>query len=184
MDMYKKGELKGQKLSKRQLLCKPGFKQHLLQPLHHLPVEFQEEMLGNVTSKTMSLQEMKCSAEKFRSVEIVKKRFLCITNSKNWEEASARFPDFVTPHKLEQFLPLNFKKGIPEVFRNYCDAALSNNTPVASAGSEDRALLVCGEFSTITIQDIQGVWPKFSGANLIVTSASSVSIKIKYYRLI
>ena len=176
IDMYEKGELKGQKLSKRQLLRKPQFRQHLLQPLHHLPAEFKQEVLGAVNSKKMSLQDMKCSAEKFQSMELIKKKFVRITNSKSWEEACARFPGFVTPQKLKQFLSLNFRKEIPEVFKNYCDAALSYKTPVASAGSEDtRALLVCKEFSTITTQDIQSVWSKFCSADLIIASASSVS---------
>ena len=41
MDKYEKGALRGQKLSQKQLMVTPEFKQHLLQPLHHLDEEFQ-----------------------------------------------------------------------------------------------------------------------------------------------
>ena len=48
------------------------------------------------------------------------KVFVCVTSSKNWEEACLRFPDFV-----------NFKNGVPEVFCNYCDAAIASKSVVA-----------------------------------------------------
>ena len=41
MDKFEKGTLKGQKLSQKQLILTPEFKQQLLQPLHHLNEQFQ-----------------------------------------------------------------------------------------------------------------------------------------------
>ena len=175
MNSYEKGELKGQKLNTKQLLSKPEFKQHFLQPLHHLPLDYQLEMLDAVSSKAISLQEMKVCAGKFRSLEVVKRAFVRITNSKNWEEACARFPQFVTTQKLEQFLSLDFKKSVPEVFRIFCNAALSHKNPVAGIGAGNSQAFICHEFSSVTTQDIQGVFPKFSGANLIISSVPNVS---------
>ena len=99
---------------------------------------------------------------------------MCVTNSKNWEEACLKFPDFVTSNKLEQFTSLNFRNNIPEIFRNYCEAALSRKHAVAGVcgSGESPALLVC---CNVTTQEILAVYPKFAGAHLIITSIANVS---------
>ena len=72
----------------------------------------------------MFLTEMKSSAAQFHTMQQIRKMFVRITNSKNWEEACVRFPEFTCQEKLQKFLSLDYRHGPPEVFRNYCDAAL------------------------------------------------------------
>lgn len=79
-------------------------------------------------------------------IDVIKKMFVRITNSKNWEEACVQFPEFVKPSWLEQFLSLNFKNGVPEIFRNFCDAALENRNAVAGSVTGKNTLLVCCAF--------------------------------------
>ena len=48
MDMFEQGALKEQKLKKQQITAAPEFKQHLLQPLHHLKPDFQVNILTKI----------------------------------------------------------------------------------------------------------------------------------------
>ena len=79
MDLYEKGELRGQKLNRKQMLSTPEFKQHILQPLHNLPTQFQHKVLEDVLHKDISLQEMKTSAVKFWAMEAIRKSFVRLT---------------------------------------------------------------------------------------------------------
>ena len=108
MNALEKGKLKYQKLNRKQLVSTPEFKQHLFQPLHNLPVTFQVEVLEQVQESTIS---MKSSAVQFRSMELIRKAFVLITSSKNWEEACIHFPDFTSHERLS----LSFKHGPPEL---------------------------------------------------------------------
>ena len=69
MNMYEDGDLKHQKLSKKQLTTVPEFKQHHMQPLHNLQVSFQSAILQRVIDKEISLKEMKDEADNFRALE-------------------------------------------------------------------------------------------------------------------
>ena len=181
MNAYERGELKGQKLNRKQLSSTPEFKQHLFLPIHNLPMDFQEHILQEVHRKNLSLLEMKLSAVKFRSMDVIKRTFVRITCSKSWDEACVRFPDFVTHDQLEKFLSLNFKLGVPEVFRNYCDAALTitNGGPGVVRG-RSKTLLVCRSFNSVAAQDILSVDPQYTGAHLIMTSIPNVSYHQSY----
>ena len=112
MNAFEKGKLKDQKLNRKQLVSTPEFKQHLFQLLHNLPVTFQVEVLEQVQESTIS---MKSSALQFRTMELIRKAFVLITSSKNWEEACIHFPDFTSQERLKTFLSLSFKHGPPEV---------------------------------------------------------------------
>ena len=72
MDMYEDGALKDQKLNKKHLISTPEFKQHLLQPLHNLQVQFQATILQKVIDEEISLKELKDEAVQFRALETVK----------------------------------------------------------------------------------------------------------------
>ena len=63
MDKFEKGTLKGQKLSQKQLVTTPEFKQHLLQPLHHLTEQFQVGV--NIRWETI---ELHCYASMYITV--------------------------------------------------------------------------------------------------------------------
>ena len=69
MNMYEDGDLKDQKLSKKQLTTVPEFKQHQMQPLHNLQASFQSTILQRVIDKEISLKEMMEEADNFRSLE-------------------------------------------------------------------------------------------------------------------
>ena len=69
MNMYEDGDLKDQKLNKKQLTAVPEFKQHHMQPLHNLKDSFQSAILQRVIDKELSLKEMKDEADKFRALE-------------------------------------------------------------------------------------------------------------------
>ena len=69
MNMYEDGDLKDQKLSKKQLTTVPEFKQYQMQPLHNLQASFQSTVLQKVIDKEISLKEMKDEADNFRSLE-------------------------------------------------------------------------------------------------------------------
>ena len=174
MNAYEKGDLKDQKLNKKQLLSTPEFKQHLLQPIHNLPNSFQVQVLEDVLVKDISLQEMKVSSVTFRSMEsIVFMRVIC---PKNWEEACVHFPDFVKETRLKQFLSLNFKNGVPEVFRNYCDAAIaSKNVAAGIVVGGSTTLFVCATFNSVSAHDILNLNPTFTGAHLIMATIPNVS---------
>lgn len=94
MNAYERGELKDQKLNRKQLISTPEFKQHLFQPLHNLPADFQASVLQQVNDNKLSLAEMKSSAMEFRSKEQVRKSFVRLTGVKTFEEARVRFPAF------------------------------------------------------------------------------------------
>ena len=68
MNAYEKGDLKDQKLNKKQLLSTQEFKQHLLQPIHNLRNSFQVQVFEDVLVKDISLQEMKVSSVTFQSM--------------------------------------------------------------------------------------------------------------------
>lgn len=69
MNMYGDGNLKDQKLSKKQLTTVPEFKQHQMQPLHNLQASFQSTILQRIINKEISLKEMKDEADNFSSLE-------------------------------------------------------------------------------------------------------------------
>ena len=133
MNKFELGQLKGQKLNRKHLISTPEFKQHLLQPLHHLEPQFQQSVLQNVVDQEISLSEMKKSAADFRSMGIVKSTFLRLTSMHTWAEAAEKFPLFTSTKRLSQYTSLDFKHTVPEVFRTYCQAALdSTATPSSS----------------------------------------------------
>ena len=69
MNMYEDGDLKDQKLNKKQLTAVPEFKQHHMQLLHNLKDSFQSAILQRVIDKEISLKKMKDEADKFRALE-------------------------------------------------------------------------------------------------------------------
>ena len=183
MDIYEDGELKDQKLNRKHLLAVPEFKQHLLQPLHHLPAAFQLEVLQQVQERVISLQEMKLLASEFRSLELIRKCFIRITSVNSWEEACIRFPNFTVEERIKQFQSLDFKHEPPEVFRNYCDAALASKSAqpgvCIQADSGSCICLVCSTFFSLTAQSILDVDSSFAGAHLIAATMPDVCYHIK-----
>ena len=132
----------------------------------------QEEVLGAVVKKEISLTELKEEAGKHRDQLQIRKAFCRSTNS-TWEEALQRFPHHTRADRLYQFLRLNFRNNIPEAFRSYCQAALqSEEQSVNSADNYTHdgstAYCVCHSSLTISHTDIRNSKVPFSGCHLFV----------------
>ncbi len=130
-DAYEEGKLKQHKLSQRNLLTTPDFKQHYFLPLHYLELSFQEACLQLVVDRQLSLSEMKEWCNKHQALSTVKSSFVRCTGTRNWEEAVRRFEAFADEDRLAQLIHLNFRKQIPEPFRDFCQAAVNSENPTA-----------------------------------------------------
>ena len=135
MTKFELGQLKNQKLNRKHLVSTPEFKQHLLQPLHHLDPEFQQSILQKLVDQEISLPEMKKDAVEFRSLGIVKSAFLRLTNCPTWSEATQKFPAFTSDERLLQYATLDFKQTVPDIFRTFCQMALDSTTSSSSSPS-------------------------------------------------
>lgn len=123
-DLYEAGDLKSQNLTSKQLMTKPEVKQTQFQCLLPLDEHTQKELLLEVISKKLSLKELKKICEKKRKIVDLRQKFVHLTNCKDWKDAETKFPIHANPEKLEQFLALNIKKSTPQVFSQYCAAAV------------------------------------------------------------
>ena len=183
--MYEQGKLKDQKLNRKQLRAAPEFKQHHFQSLHTLDTSFQQSILEKVADGEMTLSEMKEAAAHYRSMEQIKRGFIRCTNSRNWEAAVSVYPSFASEERLDKFIVFDLKKGIPDVFRTYCQTAIdsiSDNGPqnerrasMTFKVGEVAVHLVEGDLTKLSAQDIKKVHPPYSGAHLILTQIQNVS---------
>ena len=135
MNMYENGALKDQKLNKKHLTSTPEFKQHMLQPLHHLDPDFQAAVLQRVVDEELSLKELKEEATNFRALEAVRRAFIRCTNTQSWDDAVNKFPAFTSEDRLVQFMQLDFRHSIPEVFQTFCQHAICSQMPTAAGGA-------------------------------------------------
>jgi len=178
MEQFEDGKLKSQKLSKKNLISKPEFKQHHFQCLHNLAPSFQEQILQKVADCEITLEEMKRESNRFRALENVKKVFArATTTNSSWEEARTRFPWHTNEDNISQFLGLNFTKGVPDSFKSYIQAALRGERHYEQnrhvyQGSE--AVVIELPMNNITLVQVQQSFPSYSGSNLILTSVPQV----------
>lgn len=179
MDLYENGALKDQKLNRKHLTSTPEFKQHLLQPLHHLDKDFQATVLQKLIDEELSLKEMKEEAVRFRALEAVRRAFMRCTNCQSWEDTSQKFPGFVVEDRLTQFMKLDFRQCVPDTFKAYCQSALNSQIP--TSGSVKivegvRVAVVMGTLTTISAQELKEVDTAYSGAQLILASVPKVRL--------
>ena len=177
MDMYEDGSLKDQKLNKKHLTSIPEFKQHLLQPIHHLNTDFQLCVLQKVVEEELSLKELKAEAIKFRALEAIRQSFLRCTNLQSWDDAIEKYQAFTNEDCLMQFVKLDFRHGIPDTFKAYCQSALNSEMPTfgkVKVVNGVRVALVNGILHSLSASDLREVDPTYIGAQLIVTSVSEV----------
>ena len=85
-DKYEEGGLKDQKFNKKSLIALPEIKQHHFQPLTHLPMDIQLDLIDEVLDENISLIEMKEKACNYRQQQLIKKAFIKLTNKRTWEE--------------------------------------------------------------------------------------------------
>ena len=84
--------------------------------------------------------------------------------------------------RLVKFIVFDLKKGIPEVFRTYCQTAIDSTSDNAPRDEKQASTtfkvgdvtvhLVEGEFTKLSAQDIKQVHSSYSGAHLILTMSS------------
>lgn len=180
MDLYEQGQLKDQRLNRKQLVSTPEFRQHLLLPIHHLKPEFQYEILSEVATKEKSLSDLKQAAVHFRQMENIRRAFVTCTKCSCWEEATHTYPLYTQEKRLEKFINLDFK-SVPDLFRNFCQSAVSS-TCTSNAGGEVAIVLPNGNFVcvieeeplTVTGQQLQSLWPTFNGAHFALANISEV----------
>eukprot|EP00731_Ephydatia_muelleri_P017004 Em0010g102a len=173
MNMFENGEIKNQKLSKKNLCSTPRMKQNHFVPLHHLDTSFQESALEKVLCKELSLNELKIHCQTYRALVEVRKNFMKCTNSDTWEEVERRFGTYAEEKRLMQFVTLPFTNGIPQVFKDYCQAALTMTTTESSDcfmvhQNDARGYVICADPMMVTAADIKRTVNVFQGANLII----------------
>lgn len=188
MDDFEKVKLKDQKLKMSSTVAKPEFKQHLLAPIRSLEASDQIFLLTRCKNKEISLGELKKEAIALRQLAILKKNFIKLTNAVDWIDAVSQFPVFACEVELKKFIALDFTKGIPQAFVDFCKRAKSStDMPVNSTcGSTiDQTFVQHGGVvgyafkenpSELTGCTIRNIYPSFGGADLIVVSIKSVSI--------
>ena len=177
MDMYEQGQIKDQRLNRKQLIATPEFRQHLMQPIHHLDPEFQHGILSEVVAGNKSLSEMKQDAVSFRQLETIKRAFVSCTKSGNWDDACTTYPLYTQEERLRKFITLDFRQTIPDTFRHYCQSAVTTSSAGEYTTVQTNGTLVCiveGEPLQITGQHLQSQCPGFSGAHLAVAAISEV----------
>lgn len=179
MDMYEQGQVKDQRLNRKQLVATPEFRQHLMQPIHHLNPEFQHQILSDVVAGNKSLSELKQDAVNFRQLENIKQAFVSCTKSGNWDEARITYPLYTQVERLQKFVTLDFRQTIPDTFRHYCHSAVASNCISAGGNTTVQAngnfvCIVEGEPLQVTGQQLQSSCPSFSGAHLAVAAISEV----------
>ena len=178
MDLYERGELKGQRLSRKGLISKPEFKQQYFAPIQSLPQSFQLSCLAKVAKKEYSLEDLKKKAKEFRSMQTIQKAFCRCTNTVTWEEACDRFPHFTDSARLHQFLGLTFKP-IPEAFQAFCQAALQNESVTNETAGEyclngSRAYVVQADSLLLSHTDLKKACPLYTGAHLVLAPIPKV----------
>lgn len=182
MDTYEEGKLKHQKLSQRNLVATPDFKQHYFLPLHHLEPKFQGEMLQLLAECQLSLSEMKERCTKHRALATIKSSFVRCTGARNWEDAVHRFEAFTDEVRLAQFVLLNFRKQIPEPFRDYCQAALNSENSTAVdcytvVKEGTTGYVLQADPTALTAARIKQAISCYTGANLIIAQIPPVSLR-------
>ena len=142
--------------------------------MHNLDPDFQKSVLQRVRDCELTLVELKASAVEFRAVGVIKSTFLRLTSSKSWREAEEKFPAYSSVNRLSQFVGLDFKKGIPDTFRTYCQAALDSKTMSCSLPAESSRKEVNGvsiffvglNFNSVTAEHLRSIDSSFTGAQM------------------
>lgn len=126
---------------------------------------------------------MKKAAVHFRKMKTVKATFLWLTSCSSWADAEAKFPLHTTDSRFGQYISLDFKSGIPDVFQTYCQAALdahdgSTTTPHSCIPFKVNGVSVFAievEFSTMSAEQMREQDPNYAGIKLILYNVSKVS---------
>ena len=91
------------------------------------------------------------------------------TNSDTWEEVERQFGTYAEEKRLMQFVTLPFTNGIPQVLKNYCQAALTMTTTESSDyfkvhQNDARGYVICADPTMVTAAGIKRAVNIFQGA--------------------
>ena len=191
MDDFEKVKLKDQKMKMSSTVAKPEFKQHFLAPIRCLEPSEQVFLLTRCKNKEISLTELKKEATALKQLATLKKNFVKLTNVPEWKDAVSQFPLFACEVELKKFVALDFTKGTPQAFVDFCKRAKSSkdvvNSSSVDSSSVDQTFVQHGVVVGYAIKEkplelsgnvIRSIYPGFEGADLIVLSIKSVSIFI------
>ena len=125
------------------------------------------------TIRDLSLNELKVYCQTQRALVEVKKHFMKCTNCATWEEAERRFESYVEDKRLMQFVQLQFSNGVPQVFKDFCQSALSLTTTESSDGciihqNDARGYVIIADPMMVTAADVKRSVNAFPGANLLI----------------
>ena len=105
-------------------------------------------------------------------------------NKPTQEDAQVVFPNFAREDRLKSFLsiPLKGKGGIPQPFRDFCQAALDGqeleNDPqpaMTIKRNGHTAHFIEASYMNITAQTLKNSIPNYQGVNLIIANLHKVS---------
>lgn len=125
MNLFEKAKLKDQKLRSAKATTKPDFKQQYLAPIRSLSSVDQCFLLERCKNGHLSVKELKIQADALKKMNTLKKCFVKLTNSRNWEDALNRFPRFACETQLKKFVSLDFSREFPRPFEDFCKRAKS-----------------------------------------------------------
>jgi len=134
MDLFEKVELKDQRLLSAETTTKPEFKQNYLAPLRCLDPIDQCFLLTRCKNKHLSLAEVKTKANVLKKMADLKKTFVKLTTSKNWEDTSSKYPLFACESQLKKYIAIDVSKELPQSFVNFCNRAKSS---IQTGGATD-----------------------------------------------
>lgn len=133
-----------------------------------------------------------CQLKKRRSIQ---QTFLSQLALSNWEEAVEKYPQYTSTNAIDQFLPLNFQKSIPQLFVDFCQRAVRQASGVASTPVSNSfnkgihvACLLKGEAAHVGFAELRtncedaaccGVALAFSD----VRQEKNTNQKVKYYQI-
>ena len=186
MNAFEKVKLKDQRLKVSSAVSKPEFKQQYLAPIRSLEPQEQIFLLLKCKNGEISLSELKKEANSLKQLAALKKNFVKLTNSNNWEDAVARYPQFACESEMKKFIALDLSKGIPKSFLDFCKRAKSTaDTGVTSSDSSvDHTFVQYGNIVGYALKHnplelsglvITNMFPAFQGADMIVVPIKLVS---------
>jgi len=183
MDAYEESEMQKQ-LKKGASIAKPEFKQHFLAPIRTLDIENQVHLLRQCLDGNVSLLQLKKEAGLLKQLAMLKKKFVQLTNSGTWENSVILYPFHAQEKELKKFIALDFAKGIPKPFTDFCKRAKVSGSSSSQFNEQSDVYVREGDTYGYTIKEnpcelssslITSIYNCFEGAHLAVVSIKPVS---------
>jgi len=142
----------------------------------------------------ISLAELNKEAASLKQLSMLKIKFVQLTVAGDWDKAIVEFPLFACESELKKFIALDFLKGIPKSFVDFCKRAKASKDAVAiSLNTGNQTFIEHGEIVGFAIKEnpcertgnlVSSIYPNFQGADMAVLSVKQVSNPIQFVKLI